>query len=1004
MALLSDRICLPLIGGIYRRTRLINLLKSYIIGENPKRLITAYAPGGYGKTVLLADLAQEEDLPPVCWCSLEAADRDPTSLLTLLAHSIIDRFHDLDTQNFLQIIERGDRQASIHRIADVLAKAGRHVIIFDDYHKATSAGVTLALNGLLQQLPPESTLIIAGRGDMYFDVDAITDLLLTGLATGLSEEHLSFTGPEIKQVMRKRFGRYISSEKAEAIAAATDGNIAQILLTGHARHAGLVERLGQDKGTIYKHLAEEVLEKQPIELQQFMLHTSILPYMTPALCNGLPEISNAQQHLEILVQTDLFINRTGGRFRYHDLFAKFLRDKLAENPTEHRRVALGIAELMSKHGKYKDAINLYLEVQAWDRAAKLLEAHETGFYDTGRALTLYDWLKQIDEEEVARWPRLLLLKGKILNNNFSRHSEAMKFFDDARRIFAQRDDLIGMAEAQIWQSVSFRMTGQVLPALETAKQGLETLEELRVEGRVLAWATRIQGMAYSKAGKTKRALEDKRRALQLFEALGDKHLSGLCHHDIGVDLVTQGNISGADYHYKQALHIWESLADSNNMANTFNSLGVSCYLTGRHEEALKYFRECLKLTQIEGTRWATFAYAGLGDVHLAGGEYKNAIEAYRTSTELAQQTSVQSLEVYNMVKLAECCYQQNDLKQALQLANQSRQLASETKTPLEWGLACTLLGKIYVRQGKYTTSFELFAEALDHFKSSDVLEQVKVRLWWGYGLFLDFRPLAALNQLEKAIELTLPMVELLPSLRETATGIKQLLWHYRHKFDAAKMIQAGIQLLLDISRPEKDWSLDLQIFAFGEPYLIINDKRYVFTQTGRAVTRTPELLLYMVVEGQDGGCTSRRISAAIWPDAEPDKASVSFHHIIKRLRNDIFKDPASIIEMDNYYRLNPRFLWCDVLAFETLFKRAANMPPEQALSLWLEIINLYRGEFLAGFELDEWGTGYRGMLAYQFSQIVEQAAKQLLRNGVMNHPVFQIFKQEFGEMPTALLE
>jgi hypothetical protein len=52
--------------------------------------------------------------------------------------------------------------------------------------------------------------------------------------------------------------------------------------------------------------------------------------------------------------------------------------------------------------------------------------------------------------------------------------------------------------------------------------------------------------------------------------------------------------------------------------------------------------------------------------------------------------------------------------------------------------------------------------------------------------------------------------------------------------------------------------------------------------------------------------------------------------------------------------------WGDVLAFRSLFERATHAAPEETLSLRLELISLYRGEFLAGFELGSGGqlSGY----------------------------------------------
>lgn len=386
----EDRIRLPALNLIHRRSRLLNMLAEFV--ESGKRLVTIYAPGGYGKSILLADFAQTTDLP-VCWCSLEPTDRDPTSFLILLAHSITDRFHDIEPNGLFKLIARGDTQASIRQIAELLTNAGPHLIIIDDYHKAVSAGMTLALNRLLEQLPETSTMVIAARGNMELETGQVIDLLISERAAGLSEEELRFTGQELQRVMLKRFGRRIGLDMANEIAKATDGNIAQILLTGHITHterivSNLHQRLGSDRDLIYSYLAEEVFDKLAPDMQRFLLHTSIFPEMTVDLCNDLLETTDAETYLETLSHNDLFITQVGNSFRYHDLFVEFLRGKLAKDESTHRQVTIKAAKLLVNCERYEDAVNLFLSVQAWTEAAHLLESRGTFFYDTGRALTL----------------------------------------------------------------------------------------------------------------------------------------------------------------------------------------------------------------------------------------------------------------------------------------------------------------------------------------------------------------------------------------------------------------------------------------------------------------------------------------------------------------------------------------------------------------------------------------------------------------------------------------
>lgn len=980
---LEDRIRLPNLNLIHRRPRLLNMLETFV--EHGQRLITIYAPGGYGKSILLADFAQTTDLP-VCWCSLEPADRDPTALLTLLAYSITDRFHEIEPDGLLKLIERGNTQNSIRRIADLLSGVGPHVIIIDDYHKAVSAGMTLALNKLLDQLPETSTLIVAARGDMTLETGHILDLLLTERATGLSEEELRFTGEEVRLVMRKRFGRQIDLNQAAEIAQATNGNIAQILLSGHVMHADrligrLQRRLGDDRDIIYDYLAAEVFDKQSLELQQFLLHTAILPEMTPELCNALLDITDAQTYLEYLVYKDLFITQAGAAFRYHDLFAEFLQAKLATDKTVHQQVTLKAAQLLAQQSRFEESIPLYLAVQAWDQAAALLETKGRTFYHTGRVLTLSQWFGCIPEQELMRRPRLLLLRGTILVYDLGQPEEAMQLFQCAEEQFSKQGDLIGAAEAQIFQSIVFNKTGQAKNGLALADQTLVQLKNLKADDQVMAWAISQRGHLYLTAGNTTEALSDFRQALELFEDLADQYRLGTCHHDIGICLDKQGNIHGAAHHFRQAISIWEALGSADELANTLNSLGVSHHNIGHYQEALTYFNDALDIAlKIGAIRRAALVQAGIGDTHLECQDYAQALQVYTSSIELAQQANIRWLEIYNQIKVGECFYQQHDLDQAFRLASQAREVAAETELMFETGLACTLQGKIYIHRAEYTASFKLFAEAVACFANGDVLELAKARLWWGYSLFLDQRISAALEQLQETISLALMIGDLIQGLGSTVTAIHPLLHFFLHRQDTPASLQDNVQMLLRQSRDKiAQAKPSLQVFTFGPPMLIVDGMRRQFHQRGRGRI-LPEFMAYLLIEGQSTGCRWSEVGAALWPELGAGRVSTLFHQNLKSLRDTIFGAPDYIVVRDDYYQVNPDYLeWCDALVFGRLFERAAKAMSAEALALQLELIDLYQGEFLGGFELAEWGMSYRASYEAKFLQVIEQAAEQLLK-------------------------
>ncbi len=79
------------------------------------------------------------------------------------------------------------------------------------------------------------------------------------------------------------------------------------------------------------YLVDEVLDRQPLRIQTFLLHTSVLRTLTPDLCTAVTGYTDARQILLQLAADNLFVfplQGMGEWFRYHRLFAGALRSQL----------------------------------------------------------------------------------------------------------------------------------------------------------------------------------------------------------------------------------------------------------------------------------------------------------------------------------------------------------------------------------------------------------------------------------------------------------------------------------------------------------------------------------------------------------------------------------------------------------------------------------------------------------------------------------------------------
>ncbi|MCP4698895.1 MAG: hypothetical protein GY862_18885, partial [Gammaproteobacteria bacterium] len=189
---------------------------------------------------------------------------------------------------------------------------------------------------------------------------------------------------------------------------------------------------------------QEIFDAQSPELQEFMMQTAVLPEAEklPRFCNALLDIDDAKAHLQAMIDNNLL----------GDLdFAEFLREKVKQDPDAYRKLRLKTAKTL-EHARPKEAIGPYVEAQAWQKATELLEDYGQEFYDRGRALELYGWLEQIPESDLTRYPRLLLLKGRILKDDLGKPKKALELFCQAERLFQQQGNFMGKIRAWVWQS------------------------------------------------------------------------------------------------------------------------------------------------------------------------------------------------------------------------------------------------------------------------------------------------------------------------------------------------------------------------------------------------------------------------------------------------------------------------------------------------------------------------------------------------------------------------
>ena len=372
-------------------------------------LVLVCAPAGYGKTVLLAEWVRRGQ-HPVAWLSLDAGDNDPArfwrhtvAALDRARPGIGERMGPLlgppAPPSFEPLVT-----ALINEVAGQPDADEALLLVLDDYHVISSQLVHESLGFLLEHRPPGLHLALISRSDPPL---ALARLRARGQLTELRAAELRFTPGEAAALLQQvaaapgaaRLDAPLPDAVAAALAARTEGwaaglQLAGLSLRGQADVDGFVAAFTGSHRYVLDYLAEEVLERQPGRVREFLLQTSVLERLSGELCDAVTGRPGSQALLEQAERAGLFVvplDEARGWWRYHHLFADLLRARLqAEQPGRVPELHRNAAAWYAERELADDAIRHAVAAGEMTWAARLIEQHyDAVFFLHGEGATIH---------------------------------------------------------------------------------------------------------------------------------------------------------------------------------------------------------------------------------------------------------------------------------------------------------------------------------------------------------------------------------------------------------------------------------------------------------------------------------------------------------------------------------------------------------------------------------------------------------------------------------------
>ena len=327
-------------------------------------------------------------------------------------------------------------------VLDTLAAHNAPFVLFlDDFELITETAVLGLVREILGHLPRRGQLVLGSRSlpDL-----GLGRLRAAGQLLEIDTEQLRFSLAETQQFFALRHPGPGQTGPAAAPGQAgadlqthlpdllrkTEGWIAALWLASMAldaviaRQGSVADFIHQFSGSdraVADFLAEDVLARQPPEIRDFLLRTSLLRQLSAPLCQALSPRSDARRILARLDAANLFITPVGHpapgapaglpaperEWRYHSLFADFLRAQLArERPDELARLHLAAAAWYEAEGRPVPAIDHAIEGGDGPLATSLLARHAMVFLAQGRMRLLARWFAALPAAPLHEQPML----------------------------------------------------------------------------------------------------------------------------------------------------------------------------------------------------------------------------------------------------------------------------------------------------------------------------------------------------------------------------------------------------------------------------------------------------------------------------------------------------------------------------------------------------------------------------------------------------------------------
>lgn len=987
------KIARPLISNPVRRERLFALLDQGVA----KPMTWLSAPGGSGKTTLVASYLDDRQLPCL-WYQCDEGDADIATFfyyVGLAAKKVAPRFRKslpLLTPEYFSGIPTFTRRffellyTRLQPHADSPLLQRQFVIVLDNFQDVPleSPFHDMISNGLDCIIRPIRFVILSRETPP----PPFIRFQANDRISVLTNEDIRFTLDETRTLMCNRMPA-LEQERIEQMYGLTQGWVSGVILMlermvlcgSHTLPASEFDYIG-----VFDYFAAEIFCRLDKQFQEFLLKTSLLPMLNVSLAEALTGRTDAGKVLASLSRYHLFTERllgSGLHFQYHPLFRKFLVNHLdaAFSSTELSALKRDAAQLLEQTGHWEEAAHLYGESGCHDELTRIVILYGRELLTQGRSTVLASWITCLPREISEGNPWILYWDGMC---SFPVDlPRTRSFLEKALLVFRLTGDTLGIylawtgivdtfAYGDDWRGLDGSISDYhdilrdfpVCPSPEI---------ELMVSSRMLL------SLTLRKPDQSQLVEEWLKRVTSLLKHQPSCEIQMDTIFCMSVYYLWKGEYErNAVMLERAAVEIRHHKPSPFALIRIKLMKGIHFWITAAYHDASQSLAEGLEIASQNG-------------IHI----YDSLLWSFRTASAMAQGNLEQAAisldqQLKTMIGMENALnryfYHINSAWHALlagkpfRAAEHMETISATTEqmgTPyyrILWRIGMALTSHV-LGQGDEAKCHLQTAQRLSTDMKSHVMEwyTLLIQAWF---LLQEGQNTTGLLSLHRALslgrrhgfvhlEFYLPDVMrflVTKALEEKIEPdyVKELI----KKLDLDPFDEHEGQTLADWRLEE--WPFPIKIYTLGRFEIVMDGEPLHFT--GKEQKKPLELIKALIARG-GREVPVERMTDALWPEADGDLAYKSFETTLGRLRKLLGRDDAILVR-SRCLTINRKRLWVDCSALEQLFDAIQESAFDQSALLCKRALDLFKGTFLPADRGMVWTAACREKFSSRFLRII----------------------------------